>query len=140
MKSTIFNEVGGQHLTFGGSDSFKGGSRSLWHFVRSGAAIGPVVAAEANWSEVSPAMPYSPPRPISMSLLSNFERSDELLLVFCWLLSSQVLSEDLELALHANLRTKPTLLRFAGHGFRMNGEEEEKVVISGGVREREAMA
>ena len=59
--------------------------------------------------------------------------------MFFWLLSLLGLLEDLELALHANLRTKPAWLRFEVLGIRMKGEEEEDAVISGGVREREAM-
>ena len=60
-----------------------------------------------------------------------------MLLEFCLLLSLPVPSDELVLALHANLREKPAWLRFVGDGIRTVGEE---VVISGDVREREAMA
>ena len=76
-----------------------------------------------------------------MSLLSNFGRVDEILVMFCWLLSLPVPLDELALALHANLPTKPAWLRFSEkYGTRMEGQDLEEVVIRGGVREREAMA
>ncbi|KAF4362095.1 hypothetical protein F8388_023947 [Cannabis sativa] len=69
LKSIILSENGAQHLTSAGSKGgCRGGSFRLWHFDKSGATTG---VAEANGFEARPATPYSPPRPISMSLLSN---------------------------------------------------------------------